>query len=103
MWASPNVGGVKLDTIRNVSGAIMGYLTPTIAGDLPQAQPNSAIYWGEKKPSANLTQAQPVAVADVWDVLSISAARGVPVGSVNRPRSFGVLACAWLGLPHTAD
>lgn len=92
---SLNVGGVKMDTMRQIAsyrGVLYCYSTSSI-GDNPDV---FSLYGTPEKNTrpARLTQSE---VDTGW--MHFQSGRVVPTGNVTALRRFGVLACAYLGHP----
>ena len=84
--ASLSVGGVAGDAIREIAGTILFCLQST-------GRVGGAFYGGA------VSSAESISPAGADQVRGFAASRVVPTGAVNRPRSYGVLACVYLGRP----
>lgn len=88
---SPNVGFCQGDGIRNISGgqSTFNVIHRQTTGLFYSAN-NATQSYGYPNVSDSTT---------AWG-FAMNASRVVPTASVNRPRTFGVLPCAYLGIPR---
>ena len=84
--ASLSVGGVAGDAIREIAGKLLFCLQSS-------GRVGGAFYGGP------VSSAEAISPAGADQVAGFSASRVVPVGLTNRPKSYGVLACVYLGRP----
>lgn len=98
--ASLNVAGVSIDTVRNITGYFASYSgLPEQAGGWASLRHFSGAFAGTGPFfSKNATGVNDV-LPDSQMGATLDPGRVVPVGAVNRPRSLGVLACSYMGVP----
>lgn len=84
---SLGVGGVHGDMIRNIQGRNLGGISALATGVFTKTTGGSGFY------------DQLSGGSHIFYSAEFIASRVVPVGNANKPRSWGALACVYLGTP----